>query len=308
MPEARAFSPAGISSFFEIKDRRPDGQPFKNPARAGARGGGLVISRGIMTKLHLKPAGKSKVVVRINGRAARNAKTTISTVSRLLALSRERYFVTVEHDVRIPVGAGYGASAAGALSAALAFAEAAGLGLSVNHLGTVAHLAEIASGTGLGTVGPILTGGFVITKKAGAPGIAVIDRLPVSPRLKVVSACFGPISTKAVLRSKRVRERVNALGRSAFRSITSNPTPRNFMEASKTFAIALGLMDRRTARLLDLMSDAGAIGATQNMVGQAVHAIAEEDIAHRIVTLAKKEFPRVRAFSCDIDFAGARLL
>ena len=308
MPEARAFSPAGISSFFEIKDRRPDGRRFKNPARAGARGGGIVVSRGIMTKLRLKPAGKSKVVVRINGRVARNAKTTISTVSRLLALSREKYFVTVEHNVRIPIGAGYGASAAGALSAALAFAEAAGLGLSVNHLGTVAHLAEIASGTGLGTVGPILTGGFVITKKAGAPGIAVIDRLPVSPRLKVVSACFGPISTKAVLRSKRVRERVNALGRSAFRSIASNPTPRNFMEASKTFAIALGLMDRRTARLLDLMNDAGAIGATQNMVGQAVHAIAEEDIAHRIVMLAKKEFPRVTAFSCDIDFAGARLL
>jgi hypothetical protein len=67
-------------------------------------------------------------------------------------------------------------------------------------------------------------------------------------------------------------------------------------------------MDRRTARLLDLMNDAGAIGATQNMLGQAVHAIAEEDIARRIVTLAKKEFPRVTAFSCDIDFAGARLL
>ena len=136
----------------------------------------------------------------------------------------------------------------------------------------------------------------------------MIDRLPISPRLKVVSACFGPISTKTVLRSKRVREKVNALGKSTFRRIASNPTPLNFMEASRAFAVALGLMDRRTTELMDLMKDAGAIGATQNMVGQAVHAIAEEDVAHRIVTLAKKRFPGLAAFSCDIDFAGARLM
>jgi len=308
MPEARAFSPAGISSFFEIKDRRPDGRAFENPARAGARGGGLVISRGIITDLRLTPARRSKIAVRINGRLARNAKTTAMTISRLLALSREKFLVAVDHDVRVPIGAGYGASAAGALSAALAFAEAAGLELSANQLGTVAHLAEIANGTGLGTVGPILTGGFVITRKAGAPGIAVIDRLPVSPRLKVVSACFGSISTKALLRSKRARERVNALGKSALRRITRNPTPRNFMEASEEFAVALGLMDRRTAQLLGLMKDAGAIGAAQNMVGQAVHAIAEEDVAQHIVNLVKERFSGLATFSCDIDFAGARLI
>jgi len=308
MREAAAFSPAGISSFFEIRDKRPDGRPFKDSAYAGARGGGLVISRGVLTRVHLKRAIRSRVSVRINGRVAHEARTTASAISRLLEISREKYHVMVEHRVHVPIGAGYGASAAGTLSAALALSEGADLGMSVNQLGRVVHAAEIANGTGLGTVGPLLTGGFVITRKSGGPGVAVIDRLPISPKLKVVSACIGPISTKTVLRSRHLRKRINELGRLAFRSIISDPRPRNFMKASRNFAYALGLMAPKTAKLIEFMENAGAIGATQNMLGQAVHAIANEDIAHQILRSVKKRYPKVQAFSCDLDFTGARLV
>lgn len=308
MREAAAFSPAGISSFFEIRDRRPNGRAFKDPAYAGARGGGLVIFRGVLTRVRLKRAGRSHVSVRINGRVAHEARTTASAISRLLEISREKYDVMVEHRVHVPIGAGYGASAAGTLSAALAFSEGADLGMSVNELGRVAHAAEIANGTGLGTVGPLLTGGFVITRKSGGPGVAVIDRILVSEKLKVVSACIGPISTKTVLRSKHLRKRVNELGRLTLRSIMSDPRPRNFMKASKSFAYGLGLMAPQTAELVELMENAGAVGATQNMLGQAVHAIADEDIVRQILRSVKKRFPKVQAFSCDLDFTGARLV
>jgi pantoate kinase len=180
--------------------------------------------------------------------------------------------------------------------------------MSVNQLGTVAHLAEIANGTGLGTVGPLLTGGFVITKKSGGPGIAVIDRLSVSPRLKVVSACFGPIPTKTILRSESLRRKVNELGSSTIRSILKDPRPRSFMKASKAFAYGLGLMTGQTAQLVELMEGSGAIGATQNMLGQAAHAVAEEDIADSVLAKVKKRFPKTLAFTCDLDFAGARIL
>jgi len=56
------------------------------------------------------------------------------------------------------------------------------------------------------------------------------------------------------------------------------------------------------------MENAGAIGATQNMLGQAVHAIAIEDLAGRVLAAVKKRFPRVQAFSSSLDFVGARLL
>jgi pantoate kinase len=308
MRETSAFSPAGISSFFEIRDRRPDGRPFKDPSYAGARGGGFVISRGVLTRVRLKRVDKSRISVRINNRAAEHAKTTISAVKRLLQISDERYEVAVEHHVEVPIGAGYGASAAGSLSAALAFSDGANLGMSVNEVGQIVHQAEIANGTGLGTVGPILTGGFILTRKSGGPGIAVIDRLPVSQRLRVISACFGPISTRKALGSRDLRRKVNALGREAFRSIVADLRPGNFMRASKKFAYGLGLMSPETAQLIELMEAAGAVGATQNMLGQAVHAIVDEDMARGILTAVKRRFPKTQAFMCSLDFAGARLL
>jgi pantoate kinase len=308
MRETSAFSPAGISSFFEIRDRYPDGRPFKDPSYAGARGGGFVISRGVLTRVRLKHANKSRISVRINSRAADYAKTTITAITRLLGISGERYEVAVEHHVEVPIGAGYGASAAGSLSAALAFSEGADLGMSVNEIGRIVHEAEIASGTGLGTVGPILTGGFILTRKSGGPGIAVIDRLPTSQRLKVVSACFGPISTKKALGSIALRRKVNALGKATFRSIARDLRPQNFMRASKRFALGLGLMSPHTAQLIAVMEAAGAIGATQNMLGQAVHAIADEDVARGILLAVKRRFPKAQMFQCSLDFAGARLL
>lgn len=308
MHETTAFSPAGISSFFEIRDKRPDGRPFKDPVYAGARGGGLVTSRGVLTRVRIRPASRSCIFVRINGRVAHEARTTISAISTLLRSSGEKYAVMIEHRAQVPIGAGYGASAAGTLSAALAFSEAADLGMSVNQLGRVVHAAEIANRTGLGTVGPILTGGFVITRKSGGPGVAVIDRLLVSPKLKVVSACLGPISTRAVLRSKNLRKRINALGRWAFRSITSDLRPRNFMNVSRAFAYGLGLMAPQTAQLIELMERAGAIGATQNMLGQAVHAIVEQDMEDKVLKAVRKRFPKLDAFSCDLDLRGARIL
>lgn len=308
MHETSAFSPAGISSFFEILDKRPDGRPFKDPSHAGARGGGFVISRGVLTRVRLMRARKSRISVRINNRVANEARTTISSISRLLQISGEKYEVMIEHRANVPIGAGYGASAAGSLSAALAFSEGADLAMSVNEVGRVVHGAEIVNGTGLGTVGPILTGGFIITRKSGGPGVAVIDRVPASPRLKVISACIGPISTEEALRSKDLRRRVNALGKEAFRSIVRDLRPHNFMRASKKFAYGLGLMSPQTARLIEVMEAAGAIGATQNMLGQAVHAIADEDLARSILAAVKGRFPRVQAFSSSLDFAGARLL
>ena len=46
-----AFSPAGISSFFEICDRSPDGKLIADPERVGARGGGFSPDKGVSTEV-----------------------------------------------------------------------------------------------------------------------------------------------------------------------------------------------------------------------------------------------------------------
>ena len=67
-------------------------------------------------------------------------------------------------------------------------------------------------------------------------------------------------------------------------------------------------MSPQTAKLIEVMEDAGATGATQNMLGQAIHAIAFEDLAGVVLAAVKIRFPRVQAFSSSFSFAGARLL
>jgi len=47
---AKAFSPAGISSFFEICDVTADGKPILNPNKVGARGGGFAMEIGVLTE------------------------------------------------------------------------------------------------------------------------------------------------------------------------------------------------------------------------------------------------------------------
>ena len=56
MKRVKAFSPGGISSFFEICDRTEDGRLIEDLERVGARGGGFGIERGILTEVSVEEA------------------------------------------------------------------------------------------------------------------------------------------------------------------------------------------------------------------------------------------------------------
>ena len=102
----------------------------------------------------------------------------------LLSKMNEKYDVTVEHQIEVPIGTGFGTSAGGALTAGLALKEALDLPLTYNQIGKIAHVAEIECQTGLGTVSSLtFTGGCVLVVEPGAPGICQLDRIPITPRL-----------------------------------------------------------------------------------------------------------------------------
>ena len=56
--KARAFSPAGISSFFQACLWDSKGELLKDPALIGSRGGGIVIKKGVITELEVIPSKK----------------------------------------------------------------------------------------------------------------------------------------------------------------------------------------------------------------------------------------------------------
>jgi len=305
---ARAFSPAGISSFFEICDQTPDGKPITDLERVGARGGGFGLVKGVLTEVDVSEAETASIRVLINGKDFPKAETTKTMAKALLEKVNEKYAVTVNHNVEVPIGAGFGSSAGGALGTAFALSQALGIHLTYNQLGRIAHVAEVKCKTGLGTVGPLLLGGCIVTVEPGAPGYALIDRIPITNEHWIVAGVFEPWPTKEILASTEKRKIMNEWGRKTVDAILAEPSLENFLKASKKFAVKTGLATERVKRLIASAERAGAIGAAQNMVGEAVHALTTPENLESVVQVFKKVLPKERVLFGRVDLQGVRLL
>lgn len=304
---SKAFSPGGISSFFEICDVEKDGSPIKSPERIGSRGGGFATAEGVTTEVRVQPSKETKIRVYINGEMA-EAKTTEAMLRLLLKLLKKGYLIEVRHSVIPPIGAGFGTSAAGAYSCGLAFSHALGLDLTQNQIGKMAHVADVVCHTGLGTVEGLMTGGLVLVVKSGAPGIGLVDRIPVPPNLKIVAGSFEPIEKGSIILSPKWKQIVNKLGQETMKRILCNPSLHSFLDACKDFAFNLGLMSDRVKQLIAEAEGAGAIGATQNMIGEAVHAVTTVEDSGAVYDAFKQHLPRSKIIVSDIDFQGGRII
>ncbi len=307
LKRARAFSPAGISSFFEICDRDSKGKLIADPEKIGARGGGFSPSKGVSTEVTVTEAEEKQVQVFINGKPCLEAKTTKSVVEMITERIPDSYAITVLHNVEVPIGAGFGSSAAGALSAALALGKALELSSTFNQLAKVAHVAEVKSGTGLGTVGPLLFGGCGLTIEPGAPGIAVLDRIPLSSNHRIVAGTFKPYPTKEILSSQDKRCIINKWGRKTLRKILADPSLENFMKCSKEFAVKTGFATDRVLKVIELAEKSGAIGAAQNMLGEAVHALVTVENVESVYEAFIKLLPEENVIISSIDCEGAHI-
>lgn len=286
----------------------PDGGPIVDFEQIGSRGGGFGFQKGVTTEVTTSEAEENSIKIFINGREAPEAETTRTVVKMLLDRVQDKYEVTVRHAVEVPIGAGFGSSAAGALTTALALSRALDLNLTYNQIGRIAHIAEVKCKTGLGTVGPLMIGGCVITLEPGAPGIAKIDRIPISTDYIIIAGVFGPIPTREILSSNERKLAVNRWGKKTLEEILAEPSLENFLKCCRKFAEKSGFMTRKTKRLMDLAIKAGAIGAAQNMVGEAVHALATPDNAEKVAQAFKSVLPESNVFVANVDIQGARIL
>jgi len=307
--EARAFAPAAISSFFEIHDT-DKGKPIADLERVGAIGGGFGLQKGVFTRVRVREAQKSTIDVFINDEPAKEAKTTKRVIDALLANVNQKYAVTVEHQIDVPIGAGFGTSAGGALTAGLALREALQLPLTYNQIGKVAHVAEIQCQTGLGTVSSLtFSGGCVLVVEPGAPGICKIDRIPISPDYVIVAGFFEEsIPKKPVLTSPERRLEINHYGREALNAILAEPSLENFLDCCWDFAQKARFATPNVRKLVNDAKKAGAIGAAQNMIGEAIHAVVLEENVDSVAEAFKQTLPSEQMIVSRIDFQGARLM
>ena len=271
---AQAFAPAAISSFFEIYDTEGN-KPIVDLEKVGARGGGFGLQKGVLTQVTVEEAKSSGITVIINGKRAPEAETTKTVIETLLNKLQKSYVVIVNHKIEVPIGAGFGTSAGGALTAGLALKEALDLPLTYNQIGKIAHVAEIQCQTGLGTVSSLtLTGGCVLVVEPGAPGICQIDRIPITPDYMVVAGVFNSnIPKKSVFADPEKRQMINRYGKKTLEAILAEPSLENFLDCCWDFSKKSGFATENVRQLVKLAKKAGAVGAAQNMIGEAVHAV-----------------------------------
>jgi pantoate kinase len=309
LKKAKAFAPAAISSFFQIHDTEK-GKPITDLGKMGAIGGGFGLEKGVLTTLTAEEASENSIEVFINSKLAKEAKTTRQIVEMLLSETTAKYNITIEHQIEVPIGTGFGTSAGGALTAGLALKDALDLPLTYNQIGKVAHVSEILCQTGLGTVSSLtFSGGCVLVVAPGAPGICQIDRIPLRSDYRIVAGFFkSNILKKTILSAPEKKQEINRYGEKTLEAILSEPSLENFLESCWDFSLKAGFATENTCQLVEAAKKAGAVGAAQNMIGEAVHAVVHEENANSVAEVFKQTLPSQQVIVSKIDFQGARLV
>jgi len=294
---AKAFSPGHITGFFEI----PHGS-YSHFLHKGSKGAGFSIDRGIATTAYVYESAKTDYRISINGIQNENAEVSRWVVEEYLKLADRPYFVNVDHDVGIPVGFGLGSSGAAALSLSYALNEALDIGLSRTEAAQIAHHAEIACKTGLGTVIAEFAGGFEIRTGAGAPGIGSVTKIDLE-NYKAVVLCLAPISTKSFLTSRM--DEINGLGGIMLSKLAVSRNVDDFLAMSREFAGTLGLTEDRCKEPMAALKSRG-IESSVALLGQTVFTLVPR-------AMAKEARDAIKGFGgtllvCNIDGNGARVL
>ena len=297
-----AFSPGHITGLFQVCDEAED------PLLKGSRGAGVSITRGVVTKVRIERSPKTSFEIRINGNGVEPAKVSECVINTLLPVAGGNYRILVDHNINVPVGSGFGSSGAGALSLALALNEALRLGLSHFEAAQVAHIAEVRCRTGLGTVIAETFGGLEIREKPGAPGVGEIKRIPIDGDYVVACLKFGPMSTKEALTDERLRQQINDLGGKLVDELIARPKPSNFMNFSRSFAEGVGLISKRTRKVLE-EADSRSLACSMTIFGECLFSLVRRDTVKELLEIfCRHALSEDSTIVAEIDHEGARLL
>lgn len=294
---AKAFSPGHITGFFEI----PHGS-YSHFLQRGSKGAGFSIDRGVATTVHVYESAKAGYRISINGTQARDAEVSKWVVEEYLKVASKPCFVNVEHEIGIPVGFGIGSSGAAALSLSYALNEALEIGLSRTQAAQVAHHAEIACKTGLGTVIAEFSGGFEMRTSTGAPGVGSVSKIDLE-NYRAVVLCLAPISTKSFLTNRM--DEINGLGGVMLRKLSESRSVGEFLKMSHEFAETLGLTEGMCKAPIAALKARG-IESSVALFGQTVFTLVPQ-------SRAKEASDALKGFGgtllvCSIDSNGARVL
>ena len=186
------FIPAHITGFFSIENNQ---DPLKN----GSCGAGFLLDRGVKTTL--KDSSEFKINI--------NQGTDIVINEVLKHFNIDSPF-EITQDIQLPIGAGFGTSAASALSLSMALNEFFDCGYSYDECGQIAHKVEVSLGGGLGDVIGQTGSGLVLRTSPGAPGVGRIESFDED--LFVATRFFGGIDTASIIQNPNHKRVISETG------------------------------------------------------------------------------------------------
>ncbi|MDR0768188.1 MAG: pantothenate kinase [Methanosarcinales archaeon] len=319
-----AFSPGHITGFFQICNHF-------DPHQKGSVGAGLVLNKGVhSTVTPMKGSGETNIYLNgskqstdldfldknfsnenfSNEKISNNSVfTVISEISKIAERKYNSSFhFNINESSTLPVGSGFGLSAAGALSAAFALNSSLSLGLSRDELIEIAHFAEVVSGAGLGDVAGVAAGGLAIREKPGGSSYGKFYSVPLSVselQTKVYCLVLGELSTKEVITNDDIARKINSAGESALLNFLQNPDLNSFMKESLAFTKSVGLLSPEAEKVIACIDKADG-SAAQAMLGNTVFAIpSDREGAGEYISELMQKFGDV--YECGIETKGPRV-
>ena len=254
------FVPGHITGFFTVEDHEVS-------LKKGSCGAGFLLSRGVKTTI----SSSDKFSFDVN----QGDDTVIAEVLKILETDADFKIV---QDIQLPIGAGFGTSAASALSLTLALNEFLDLGYSTDLCGQIAHMAEVSLGAGLGDVIAQTGRGMVLRTAPGAPGIGEIKSFETDAVIGWKT--FGGIETSSIIQNPHHNEVISDAGLKYLEYFEEKPSLRNFLDFSNRFSRQTGLMSDDVRNLVDYFNSSDDImGSSMAMLGNTVFAFAQNEDA-----------------------------
>ena len=252
------FVPGHITGFFTIEDH-------DIALKKGSCGAGFLLSKGVRTTI--SDSGELEIDVNQGG------STVIDEVLKIMEIGTD---FKVTQDIQLPIGAGFGTSAASALSLTLALNEFLDLGYSTDLCGQIAHMAEVNLGAGLGDVIAQTGYGLVLRVEPGAPGIGKIKSFEHD--VFIAWKTFGGIETSSIIRNPHRHQVISDAGLKYLEYFEEKPSLKNFLDFSNRFSNETKLMSDEVKNLVDYFnSRPDILGSSMGMLGNTVFAFAQNE-------------------------------